>query len=137
MKNLLTSAIAVIMAISMAFCLTSCGGPSDEQTAEIENLLTKYESLVKQCETESAKYPAIDDESYTKSIKEFVGTVAEIKQLAADTRTAYNESKDNYTPEDADNVIASLKNQVENCENLLTQIKDNVEEVKNAMLITG
>ncbi|MEG2597213.1 MAG: hypothetical protein RR977_02200 [Oscillospiraceae bacterium] len=134
MKKILSMILAGALSITMAFGLTSCGnGPTKEQFATIEGMLSTYDTLVADCENEFVKFPAADDELYIENIKKIAGSIDQIKILAADTRKAYEENKKDYTKEDIDDLIEVTKTQLEKGETFKQSIIDGVANA-NALI---
>ncbi len=133
MKKIYSVMVMSILALTMMFSLTACGGPSEEQAKKMEDLMVKYETVVADCSTEFAKFPQVDDEDYNKNLKTSKETLDTIKEQVVEMRKAYEDNKNSYTPEKADEVIASLEEQVKKGETFLQSIKDGVKQINNLL----
>lgn len=109
--------------------LTSCGNASNEQKSKMDSLMSQYESLIKDCETSVNSYPSIpEDIEYTDNLNQLKATMQDIITQSMEIRKTYNENRDLYSQEDADNLINSLEEHIKFCENFSVQLKDGLNQ---------
>lgn len=132
MKKTLSTSILVLLAVLSLLGLTSCSSASDEQKSKMDSLMSQYESLIKDCETSVNSYPSIpEDIEYTDNLNQLKATMQDIITQSIEIRKTYNENKDLYSPEDADNLINSLEEHIKVCENFSKQLKDGLNEISS------
>lgn len=122
MKKALSIVLMAALSLTMIFSMTGCGGPTDEQLNKMEELMSKYETAVADCDAEYAKFAeaAGDDEN----LADINNSLDEVKNLLTETRKTFDENKNSYSEEQADEVIASLDEQVKKCEVFLKTLQD-------------
>ena len=129
MKKTLSTSILVLLAIMSLLGLTSCGNASNEQKSKMDSLMSQYESLIKDCETSVNSYPSIpEDIEYTDNLNQLKATMQDIITQSMEIRKTYNENRDLYSQEDADNLINSLEEHIKFCENFSVQLKDGLNQ---------
>lgn len=123
MKKVLSMVLAALMSLTMMFGLTACGGgPTEEQSAKLEELMTRFETIMADCETEYDKLATLMEGQ--EGMDEVTQTMENVRKTAEDMRKSYDENKDSYDEEKADEVIALLETQIKNGENFLKSLKD-------------
>lgn len=123
MKKVLSMVLTMTMALAMVFGVTACGGgPTKEQSKKLENLMTQFESLMADCETEYDKLAILMEGQ--DGMDEVTATMENVRKTAEDMRKSYDKNKDSYSEEKADEVIKLLETQIENGENFLKSLKD-------------
>lgn len=122
MKKGWSAFTAGLLCLTMMFGLTACGGPTEEQSAKMEERMTKLESLIADCETEYDKLAvAMEGDA---GLADVTKTMNDVKKSVEDMRKAFDENKDSYTEEKADEVIAAMESQIENGKTFLKALKD-------------
>ena len=130
MKKTLSTSILVLLAIMSLLGLTSCGNASNEQKSKMDSLMSQYESLIKDCETSVNSYPSIpEDIEYTDNLNQLKATMQDIITQSIEIRKTYNENKNLYSPEEADNLINSLEEHIKACQDFSKQLKDGLNEI--------
>ena len=129
MKKTLSTSMLVLLAIMSLLGLTSCGNASNEQKSKMDSLMSQYESLIKDCETSVNSYPSIpEDIEYTDNLNQLKATMQDIITQSMEIRKTYNENRDLYSQEDADNLINSLEEHIKFCEKFSVQLKDGLNQ---------
>ena len=113
--------MTALLSLSMVFGLAACGGPTEEQSEKLDELMTQFESIMADCETEYDKLAAVMEGQ--EGMDEVTQTMENVRKTAEDMRKSYDESKDSYDEEKADAVIALLETQIKNGENFLNAMK--------------
>ena len=122
MKKVLSIVLAALMSLTMMFGLTACGGPTEEQSKKMEDLMTQIESVIAECETEYDKL-AISMEGQ-EGLADVTKTMDGVKKTTEDMRKMFDENKDSYDEEKADEVIASFEDQLKKSEDFLKALQD-------------
>ena len=123
LRMLFIAALSLIMVFGMAACDS---GPTEEQSVKMEELMTRYETIVADCEKEFDKISETVSDEDIASIQE---SLDKVKKLVAETREGFDANKSTYTEEKADEVIASFKDQIQKSETFLKSL-----QVANAAL---
>lgn len=122
MKKVLSAFATGLLCLTMMLGLTACGGPTEEQSKKMEDLMTQLETIIEDCETEYDKL-AIAMEG-DEGLADVTKTMDDVRKSVEDMRKAFDENKDSYTEEKADEVIAAMESQIEKGEAFLKALKD-------------
>lgn len=122
MKKILRMLFIAVLSLMMVFGMAACNsGPTEEQSEMMEELMTKYETIVADCEKEFDKISETVSDEDVASIQE---TLDKVKKLVAETREGFDANKSTYTGEKADEVIASFEDQIQKSETFLKSLQD-------------
>ena len=122
MKKAWSTFVTGLLCLTMVLGLTACGGPTEEQSAKMEESMSKLEAIITDCETEYQKLAvAMEGDA---GLADVTKTMDEVKKSVDDMRKAFDENKDSYTEEKADEVIAAMENQIKNGETFLKALQD-------------
>lgn len=133
MKKMLRSYAVLLSAFIMIFIFASCSSATEEQMKTMDDQMKQYEQIVADCEEVFAQYPEINDDDYKQQVAKLAELLKQIKDQSVELRKTYEENKDSYDEEKANEVIASFKDQIEKGETFLTKLKDGLTQVNDLL----
>lgn len=122
MKKVWSIVLAALMSLAMMFGLTACGGPTEEQSAKMEELMTELETIVADCQAEYDVLAAAMEGD--EGLAEVTQTMDTVNQSMDEMRKAFDENKSSYSEEKADEVIAAIEDQIEKAETFFKALQD-------------
>ena len=122
MKKVLGTFVAGLLCLTMVLGLTACGGPTEEQSAKMEELMTELETIVSDCQAEYDVLAAAMEGD--EGLAEVTQTMDTVNQSMEEMRKAFDENKSSYSEEKADQVIAAIEDQIEKAETFLKALQD-------------
>ena len=141
MKKALGLMVTVVLLVVVVFSFSACGNANAEKQKKLDELMTQYEGVVAQAQTEMDKLTGYVekyeiegfDENYTK-IK---ATVEDYVTQKNDIMSSYKQNKDSYDAAKLDELITSMQDYISKGTTFVDSLKDTVTQVEELIAAAG